>query len=404
MFRFFFQSLSRENKALLKHDSLNEVVVESDSGNEMDVTVSAPFNVVHKPSRAAEYEEIKACITILQDAKKNLASYVTCQQKRLHFLGVYNLMCLLATSGVTFTLMLKLHEHLASLVQQKIAPLLPVLNQAIRERDLFMNWYHGELDKQYAAIDKYVHPESYCGYDNINNAFIQFDSICSYPPLPRTRHGGRDYVKLCALNPDRVYPATLCEPQVEPLCEAELAYFACLDPLYDGRSQAEQSIRQFKADQAAQVNALNYRVNDLQLPVDAIKNHTWEPISTGVFTLSATACFSLVIYLSISWRNAYHAYQNDLAAPHALPDCVAINDLNRIMNLAAALDIPLPLEGIVFDTLLSTLASKKLEAQPKEARISFLQVAHRHQLPAEVSRLILEEAEMIEPRRRQQTL
>jgi hypothetical protein len=381
MFRLFSRATT-EKKLLLKNDSpspLNEV---------KPISVSKPFNIARKFAEKKTYDEIQACLVILNDAKKNLTSYRKSEEKHRIFLTVFNLACLLAAPGATFTLMFRLHEYLTTWV----TPILSGLNQAIQERDSFISWYDNELDKQYKLIDKYLHPESDCGYDTVNHAFLEFNSACKYNRLSYT--GPHGYLDLCALDPTTVYPIEPCLPQVLPLCEAEKKYFACFDTLYEQGSQAEQSLQQFKGEHVAHINSLNQRVNDFQSSIDSYS--TWEPISTVTFTLTASACFSLAIYLFKNWRIARNEYKEDLARNHSLDECLIDSEhLPRIINLATSLDISL--KNIPIEIFIYTLESRKLEIQPKEARISFLKAAHRIGLPDPVTKKILDYADILNP-------
>jgi hypothetical protein len=391
MFRFFSPP-SVENR-LLHKDSLTDVLVDTALANET-VKVSRPFADVRESAKPSFYEEFEACIMFLNDAKKNLNSYRNQEKKRQNLLSLLKWASLLVTSGTTFGLIFKLHQYFSAMIQEKILALLPELNHAIQERDAFMSYYNGELDRLNTVLDKAAYPFLYCDWTDRDNKVGRLQSLCwdIVDIAPSTQHAGSSFVDVCALvghHNDKEE----CNQLIQSICEAQKEFFSCADGLYAQLPQAQQAAQQFQENHAAQRDEFDQSVNHLQSSVDQLTTEsTWEPTSTTLFAVTASIFVGLSIYLYKNWRNAYHEYQQDLARPHALHACLKNpKHLTRIINLTTDLDMSL--KDVPLEILIDGLEARKAE-------VAFLDVAKRYGVPPELSQDILNIADSIAPSRR----
>ena len=149
---YFFSSTSSERTPLLASNQekpLNDVLIDFEDTAQTIVTVSKTDkqrsrNLATHPTkpRLGILREISTAIRLLKDSKKNLASYRKIEQTQLSCVGVINIVFILATPGVSFTLMFMLHQRLSAIVWRGLNTFLPSYQQAAT----FINWYNEVLN------------------------------------------------------------------------------------------------------------------------------------------------------------------------------------------------------------------------------------------------------------------
>jgi hypothetical protein len=440
----FFHSTTTDTTENLPFLSSNaemqlEEVVEETSLDKVDmVSISKPRHLKYltpKPELSTAYDEIQLALTMLQESKKNFISYRTMQMKRIKFVGVYNIACLLTIPGISQAIMLKLHVDLSTMIWRKLEILKPIYEQACKERNTFMNWYNDKIHQLDQTIAPCKDPMN-SGYFTPPRSFrsrhpdrhpltIHLTGTSSHPCLDQMDKNAANYFfeeyffnsdcdrehyiemnsphfswkipDYCAMN-QIDYSRSICNKNLEYLCNSENKLLECMNEYASHLPEHQKLKDQFESQYVAHIAELNKNVFQVEGPRNALMGQsTWEPISTTVFSLSALTAMAAALYLGCSWRNAVIEYKNDLQGSHSLDEGLQNpGDMAYISNLTAKLKISL--KNITLEKLIQQLEATRAKEQPKESRIAFFKAAHRAYLPFEITKKILEHAEMIRPR------
>jgi hypothetical protein len=418
---YFFSSKLSEQTPLLTSDDekiVNEVLVDSDKTAKKLMTVSIADKQRSKnlatyqtKPRLGVLKEVPIAIRLLKDSKKNLASYRKMEQSRLNCIGVFNITLILATPGISFTLMFMFHQRLSAIVWGGINAISPRYQHAANEHSTLINWYNEINQEIYNREDP-------VGYKRNNPCLDQimqrYPYILKYDLKFRASPGGLDcerehYIGMatphypsvmpdyCAMNQTQ-YTNPECNQLTDYLCDAIGGLFTCMDEYTSHLPEYQAKKAQFESQHASHMAELETTLDQLGPRLQALNNQsTWEPISTTFFAVATGLCSAWAIYLYRSWSNAKQEYENDINGLHPLEECLDKfidneHDRNYIINLAKELKISI--KNFSLESLVDQL-EKTTYALQKESSITFLMIVNRYGgLPREVSGLILEKAEL----------
>lgn len=412
MFSFFYSPLP-------KSDELTEVLIKEKDSNEHSQikNISLPLDPKRKSAHYLVYDEIQACIAMLEESKKNLPAYRDLETKRNRALNLYHLLCLLTIPG-TFWVMMRNHAPLVKLIEQKIAELQPVMHKAWMDWFPFEIWYNNEQAKFTQAISEGTDPAPSCIHLLSEKKYQEFMQDCWGGSFPDPQLVQRDYFgqwnargeyhhwnipDFCEMtHAEYYYPdyEDNCKERIDLLCGSLNNFLNCTDTLYNNLPKVREAETEFLSNYSSDYYRLQWRYKILDAQMNSLSDSkwkAWEPVSTSLFGISVTACFMLEIYLLRSWYAASKEYKEDLKQKHPLYDCLTNPEhLTRIINLVTRLnkDNEISFKELSVEELIQELKDSREAHQSKAARISFFKGVLKYKLPFEVSHQILTEAKL----------